>query len=164
MITEYLKKSQGFFKWLVPFLLAVFLLFGCSAPAQKSAGITAPETAADEAGELYKDGSYTGKEDVALYIHTYGTLPNNFITKKQAEDAGWVSKEGNLWEVAPGKSIGGSRFGNYEGQLPEEKGRTYKECDIDFDGSYRGTKRIIFSNDGLIFYTGDHYKTFEQLY
>lgn len=165
MITEYLKKSQGFFKWLVPFLLAVFLLFGCSSPAQTSAaGIVSGTEAAEEAEELDIDSSYTGKEDVAFYIHTYGTLPGNFITKKQAEAAGWVSKEGNLWEVAPGKSIGGSHFGNYEGQLPEQKGRTYKECDIDFDGSYRGAKRIIYSNDGLIYYTGDHYKTFEQLY
>lgn len=61
-------------------------------------------------------------------------------------------------------SIGGDHFGNYEGQLPEAKGRSYKECDIDYEGGYRGGIRIIFSNDGLIYYTDDHYNTFTLLY
>jgi len=59
---------------------------------------------------------------------------------------------------------GGSAFGNYEGNLPRASGRRYFECDIDYDGGYRGPKRLIYSNDGLVFYTEDHYKTFEQLY
>lgn len=111
-----------------------------------------------------EDGAYTSKEEVALYIHTYGELPGNYITKREAEDLGWSSSAGNLDIVAPGKSIGGNRFGNYEGKLPEKKGRQYYECDIDYDGGRRNAKRIIFSNDGLIFYTEDHYNTFEQLY
>jgi len=111
-----------------------------------------------------EDGTYTSKEEVALYIHLYDHLPDNYITKSEAEDLGWDSREGNLDEVAPGKSIGGNRFGNYEGLLPEKNGRKYWECDIDFDGGYRGAKRIIYSNDGLIYYTEDHYKTFEKLY
>jgi guanyl-specific ribonuclease Sa len=113
---------------------------------------------------ITEDGSYTSKKEVALYLHTYGHLPNNYITKSEAESLGWDSKKGNLWDVAPGKSIGGSHFGNYEKQLPDAKGRKYSECDIDYDGTYRNAKRIIYSNDGLIFYTEDHYKTFEQLY
>lgn len=111
-----------------------------------------------------EDGVYTTKQEVAFYLHTYGHLPDNFITKRDAEDLGFVSKEGNLWEVAPGKSIGGSRFGNYEGLLPDKKGRKWYECDINYEGGYRGAERIVYSNDGLIYYTGDHYKTFEQLY
>lgn len=111
-----------------------------------------------------EDGSYTTREDVALYIHTYGKLPENFITKKEAQALGWDNKAGNLWEVAPGMSIGGDRFGNYEGLLPDADGRKYYECDIDYEGGYRGSKRIIFSNDGLIYYTEDHYESFEQLY
>ena len=125
------------------------------------------ETAeSDGSGEILvtEDGTYTGKEEVAAYIHEFGHLPDNYITKREAEDLGWVSREGNLWEVAPGKSIGGSKFGNYEGLLPEASGRKYYECDIDFDGTYRNAKRIIYSDDGLIFYTEDHYETFEQLY
>ena len=103
------------------------------------------------------------KEDVALYIHTYGHLPDNFITKKEAEALGWSG--GSVEKYAPGMAIGGSRFGNYEGLLPEADGRTYTECDIDTEGaSSRGAKRIVFSNDGLIYYTEDHYKSFELLY
>ena len=113
---------------------------------------------------LDEDGSYTSKEDVAEYIHTYDHLPSNFITKKEAKNLGWVSSEGNLDEVAPGMSIGGDYFGNYEGLLPEADGRDYYECDIDFDGTYRNAKRIVFSNDGLIYYTEDHYESFELLY
>ena len=111
-----------------------------------------------------EDGSYTSKEEVALYLHLYGHLPDNYITKDEAERLGWISNKGNMEKVAPGKSIGGSAFGNYEGNLPKKKGRKYYECDIDFDGRYRNAKRIVYSNDGLIYYTEDHYKTFELLY
>lgn len=114
--------------------------------------------------KVEKGGFYNSKEEVAAYLHEYGELPSNFITKKEAKKLGWVSNEGNLKEVAPGKSIGGDYFGNYEGLLPEKKGRDYYECDINTDGSYRGAERIVFSNDGLIYYTGDHYDTFELLY
>ena len=108
-------------------------------------------------------GTYTSKEDVALYIHLYEHLPQNFITKKEAEKLGWPG--GSLEPYAPGMCIGGSRFGNYEGLLPEAEGRTYTECDIDTLGaSKRGAKRIVFSNDGLIYYTEDHYESFELLY
>ncbi len=122
----------------------------------------APETESQTG--VVEDGSYTSKEEVAEYLHLFGHLPENFITKKEAKELGWVSSEGNLWEVAPGMSIGGDYFGNYEGNLPEKKGRKYYECDIDTDGSYRGAKRIVFSNDGLIYYTEDHYENFELLY
>ena len=109
------------------------------------------------------DGSYTTKEDVALYIHTYGCLPHNFMTKKEAQALGWEG--GSLEKYAPGMCIGGDRFGNYEGLLPEAEGRKYKECDIDTLGaSKRGAKRIVFSDDGLIYYTDDHYESFELLY
>ena len=111
-----------------------------------------------------EDGTYTSKEEVALYIHTYGKLPSNYVTKKDAQAAGWDNKKGNLQDVIPGASIGGDRFGNYEGLLPEKKGRKYYECDIDYEGGYRGAKRIIYSNDGLIYYTEDHYESFEALY
>ena len=111
-----------------------------------------------------KDGRYTTPEDVAEYIHTFGTLPSNFITKKEAQALGWDSKKGNLWDVTDQMSIGGDYFGNYEGLLPEADGRKYTECDVNYEGGYRGSERIIFSNDGLIFYTNDHYESFTQLY
>ena len=118
---------------------------------------TVPETD----GTLDPYGSYTTKDDVALYIHLYGELPLNFMTKKQATALGWEG--GSLEPVAPGMCIGGDWFGNYEGLLPED--REYTECDIDTLGkSRRGAKRIVFSDDGLIYYTEDHYESFELLY
>ena len=124
-----------------------------------------PEEEPEESPEasVTEDGEYTSKEEVAEYIHLFGHLPSNFITKKEAKALGWEGGD-SLGKLAPGKSIGGDRFGNYEGQLPDEKGRKYTECDIDYKGKKRNAKRIVFSNDGLIFYTDDHYKTFEQLY
>lgn len=108
--------------------------------------------------------SYTSKEDVALYIDTYHHLPPNFITKNDAKKLGWVAEEGNLWKVTDHMSIGGDKFGNYEGTLPEKKGRKYYECDIDYTGGKRNAKRIVFSSDGLVYYTEDHYEHFELLY
>ena len=112
---------------------------------------------------LPEDGVYDSREDVALYLHIYGHLPNNYITKKEAQALGWTG--GSLEPYAPGMCIGGAHFGNYEGLLPKAKGRQYTECDIDTLGARnRGAKRIVFSNDGLIYYTDDHYASFELLY
>ncbi|MDD3409477.1 MAG: ribonuclease domain-containing protein [Eubacteriales bacterium] len=110
-----------------------------------------------------EDGSYSSMEEVAVYLAAYGHLPGNFIRKRDAESLGWNNRDGNLDAVAPGCSIGGDRFGNYEGALPDAKGRSWTECDIDFDGGYRNGKRIVFSSDGLIYYTSDHYGTFRQV-
>lgn len=110
-----------------------------------------------------EDDQYWTKDEVALYIHLYGHLPSNYITKKEAQDLGWSG--GSLEPYAPGCSIGGGYFGNYEKLLPAKKGRTYTECDIDTRGKKsRGAKRIVFSNDGLIYYTDDHYESFTLLY
>lgn len=113
---------------------------------------------------ILESGSYTTPEDVAEYIHTFGTLPDNFITKEDAKAIGWKQSEGNLWEVAEGMSIGGDRFHNSEGLLPDEEGRIWTECDVNYQGGFRGAERVIFSNDGLIYYTDDHYQTFTRLY
>lgn len=122
-----------------------------------------PPPAEEEEPFVIKGEEYSDKDHVAAYLHAFKELPPNYVTKADAQKLGWDSRLGNLWEVAPGKSIGGDRFGNYEGQLPTEKGRKYFECDIDFDGGFRNAKRIIFSSDGLIFYTEDHYTTFEEI-
>ena len=123
--------------------------------------IVAAQAMDDGSALISPDGIYTSKEDVALYIHTYGCLPRNFMTKDEARELGWT--EGSLEEYAPGMCIGGDRFGNYEGLLPED--RDYTECDIDTLGAEkRGAKRLVFSDDGLIYYTDDHYESFELLY
>lgn len=122
-----------------------------------------PAEAAPEAAPIDPDGWYYSKEEVALYIYTYGCLPDNFVTKAEAEDAGWSG--GSVEKYIPGAAIGGNRFGNREGILPDAPGRSWTECDINTNGaSGRGAERIVFSNDGLIYYTSDHYESFEQLY
>ena len=117
---------------------------------------------------LPEDGSYTSKEDVALYIYGYGHLPDNFITKKEARELGWSG--GGLDPYAEGMCIGGDRFGNYEGLLPEAEDRTYYECDIDtLHAGSRGAKRLVFcyengEDNRQVYYTEDHYESFELVY
>lgn len=105
---------------------------------------------------------YYDVDHVVLYLDTYGHLPENYITKDEARALGW---EGGSVEVyQEGAAIGGDRFGNREGLLPEQTGRSYTECDINTDGAdSRGAERLIFSNDGLYFYTSDHYASFTEL-
>ena len=163
-------------------LLAVWMMILCTACGKTMSLqeiVSQPETVSErtspqadaktevkeekESGIIDKDGTYDSKEEVAMYIQLYKKLPSNYITKSKAQSLGWSG--GSLEEYAPGKCIGGGKFGNYEGKLPKKSGRTYTECDIDTLGKdSRGPKRIVFSNDGLIYYTEDHYKTFTLLY
>lgn len=113
--------------------------------------------------KVSEGGRYTSKLEVAAYLYQFKKLPPNFITKSKAQELGWVASKGNLWKVTDKMSIGGDKFGNFEKLLPTKQGRQYYELDIDYKGGTRGAKRIIYSNDGLIYYTGDHYNTFEKL-
>lgn len=109
---------------------------------------------------LDEDGTYNSAEDVSLYLYTYGHLPENYITKNEARDLGWSG--GSVEKYAPGYAIGGDKFGNREGVLPDG---TYHECDIDTIGqNSRGAKRLVYADDGRIYYTEDHYETFTLLY
>ncbi len=147
---------------LLGMLLLAFLA-GCAQTGTSGQSATKTDVQTVTCPAIDKNGSYSSKDEVALYLHLYGKLPSNFITKKEAQALGWDG--GSLEPYAPGKSIGGDYFGNYEGNLPKKKGRTYHECDIGTKGKRsRGAKRIVYSNDGLIYYTPDHYETFELLY
>lgn len=120
-------------------------------------------TEAQTEAAIAEDGYYYSRDEVALYLNTYKKLPENFITKSKAEDLGWSG--GSVERFLDGAAIGGDRFGNREGILPKKDGRVYYECDIDTNGkSSRGAKRIVYSNDGLIYYTDDHYESFVCLY
>ncbi|MBO4364080.1 MAG: ribonuclease [Clostridia bacterium] len=120
-----------------------------------------PDQGGETSTKIDENGSYFDKDNVALYIHTYGKLPKNYITKSEARDLGWSG--GSVQKYAPGKAIGGDTFSNAEKHLPT--GVKYKECDIDTDGAKdRGAKRIVFGNDGSVWYTEDHYETFTRLY
>ena len=144
--------------------LAVFFT-GCSSQSASKKQVGAPQQASQTTSAVVveENGTYTDKDHVALYIHKFGKLPKNYITKNDAKHLGW-KEEGTLDKVAPGKSIGGDHFGNFEHQVPDKKGRHWKECDIDYVKGNRGPKRIVFSDDGLVYYSGSHYRDFVKLY
>ncbi|WP_435530534.1 ribonuclease domain-containing protein [Paenibacillus polymyxa] len=138
-------------KWLYGALvvLVVMLLFvGCSKQSLPN---------------LSSNSNQNEFSEVAKFISEHHELPSYFITKKEARDLGWEPSEGNLHKVAPGKSIGGDVFRNREGLLPKKQGRIWYEADINYSGGTRGSDRILYSNDGLVYKTTDHYRTFEQL-
>ena len=166
-------------KKILPVLLLLLAVLILLPPARETGGPAAqPQTqqsgelqllqdggtaAPTEQKRLPEDGSYTTKEDVAAYLIQYGHLPGNFVTKAEARKAGWIG--GSLEKTLPGKCIGGDSFGNQEGLLPRAKGRSWRECDINTLGKKsRGSERLIWSNDGLIYYTGDHYESFTLVY
>ena len=104
-----------------------------------------------------------GVEGVDLYLSLYGTLPGNYVTRETAEAAGWKRLRGNLSEVLPGKLIGGNVYKNRDHRLPKALGRIWYEADFDYTGGYRNNRRLLFSNDGLLFVTYDHYATFYEI-
>lgn len=165
-------------KKLLAFAASLFLVLGvvlgcggkqASAPASQpaaSASVSKGTTVTTKQGvtvTVEQGKAYTDKDHVAAYLHVYKGLPPNYITKAQAQKLGWKQK-GTLDKVAPGKSIGGDIFRNYEKMLPARKDRVWKECDIDYVRGNRNEKRICFSNDGLVFYSGSHYRNFVQLF
>lgn len=135
-------------------------------PAQDSSpepsGSPSEEPAPDPVLPVDEDGWYYDLENVILYLYYFGELPSNYITKNEARDLGWEG--GSVERYLEGAAIGGDRFGNREGLLPKADGRTYTECDLYTNGeSSRGAERLVFSSDGLFFYTDDHYETFYEL-
>ena len=166
-------------KKLTALLLALLLTFslvscssesGSSAPQQETAAteeaVSTEETVAPEAAEpeepqeeaIPEYGSYTTAEDVALYIYTYGCLPANYISKSEGN-----AEYGSYKNIPSYMNIGGDRFYNREGLLPG--GHTYYECDIGTSGGRnRGAQRLVFTLDGIVYYTSDHYRSFTRLY
>lgn len=121
------------------------------------------ETISEINNKLDKNGYYYSKEDVALYVHTFGRLPSNYLTKNEAKNLGWDAQRGNLWKVTDKGVIGGDRFGNREGELP--KNEKYYEADVNYKGGHRGGERLVYTKGGkVIYYSGDHYENFEVLY
>lgn len=174
-----IKKLTKYVKLLIFAISAIFVISACNSSAKVSnnptinvseiKSETSNEKKSSDKSKIDEDGSYTSKDEVALYIATYKKLPKNYITKSEAKKLGWNSSKNYVGDVAKGKSIGGDRYGNYEKRLPTVKGRKYIECDIDYKGKKRNAKRIIYADDfdediGYIYYTDDHYKTFTKLY
>lgn len=111
-----------------------------------------------------KQTAITAPQDIADYIFAHGTLPDNFLTKSEARQLGWDSSKNYVSDVAPGYSIGGDKFGNYEGLLPDASGRKWYEADANYTAGPRGAERILYSSDGLVYYTNDHYQTFTEMH
>ncbi|WP_375546947.1 ribonuclease domain-containing protein [Paenibacillus sp.] len=151
--------------WLAAMIvMLVVLLTGCGNGSDHSFTVKPSSPSASGSSQTeQKQLPLTSFKDVSDYIRKHQELPANFITKKEAEQLGWVASKGNLDKVAPGKSIGGDRFGNREGLLPKAKNRIWYEADINYKKGPRGADRIIYSNDGLIYMTTDHYKSFTDI-
>lgn len=159
-------------------LAGLLVLAGCGQPDTVPGGVPAPTeflkvVTAEPAGAPEAEaadppdeeaGPVTEPQAIADYLFKHGELPENFITKEEAQDLGWDSSRNYVSDVAPGKSIGGDRFGNYEGQLPKARGRKFFECDANYTGGKRGPERIVYSSDGHVWYTKDHYGTFKELF
>ncbi|MGL5384836.1 MAG: ribonuclease [Enterobacterales bacterium] len=105
----------------------------------------------------------TEQKRVVSYVQQHQRLPDYYITKKQAREQGWDASDGNLCKVLPGKAIGGDRFSNREGQLPAANNRVWREADINYRCGRRGADRLLYSSDGLIYVTHDHYKNFMRM-
>lgn len=118
----------------------------------------------EHADESAADKPIITPQAIADYLFAHGKLPDNFITKKEAEALGWDSSVNYVSDVAPDKSIGGDHFGNYEGVLPETKGVSYHECDINYTGGRRTSNRLVYSSDGHVYVTYDHYASFKELF
>ena len=148
-------------KRLLTLLLGLaLLLFPCGlCEALVDGDVAVTDTLLVEYGFDYSD-----EEEVALYLHAFEELPPNYLTKAEARALGWDNRLGNLWQVAPGMAIGGDRFGNREGSLPDARNRNWYECDVNYTGGYRGAERLLFSNDGIIYYSPDHYQSFDLIY
>lgn len=164
-------RNQGkLFRLFAVLLAAVLLLCACSANAIETAkrkkntaapAVTETPAVAEPTAE---PGPLDEAQRIADYIFEHGELPDNFITKKEAQALGWDKYVNKVSDVAPGKSIGGDYFGNYEKQLPVVQGRKYYEADCYYFGGDRNEYRIIYSNDGHVWFTGDHYQTFTELF
>ena len=104
-----------------------------------------------------------GADGVDLYVALHGTLPEHYISEAEAEAQGWKKWLGNLAEVLPGRMIGGKTYRNRNHKLPEANGRIWREADFDYASGYRNNCRLLYSNDGLLFVTYDHYISFYEI-
>ena len=109
------------------------------------------------------DATNNGSSGADWYLKYFNRLPDYYISRKEAADLGWRSYKGNLNRVAPNKMMFAGIFSNKEGKLPSATGRIWYEADINYTNGYRNSDRILFSNDGLMFVTYDHYETFCEI-
>lgn len=165
------RATSGIFAILMALLLLILgqqgiLPLGDTPDALPTATIAAALTDSPTSAptQAPQQTAITAPQDIADYIFAHGTLPDNFLTKNEARQLGWDSSKNYVSDVAPGYSIGGDKFGNYEGLLPDASGRKWYEADANYTAGPRGAERILYSSDGLVYYTNDHYQTFTEMH
>ena len=165
------RATSGIFAILMALLLLILGQQGilplgdtADAPDALPSATTAAPARTEKPTAAPKQTAITAPQDIADYIFAHGTLPDNFLTKSEARQLGWDSSQNYVSDVAPGYSIGGDKFGNYEGLLPDASGRKWYEADANYTAGPRGAERILYSSDGLVYYTSDHYQTFTEMH
>lgn len=142
-------------------MLIAFVVAGFSALYENEGRVITPISAKEAVAESID--KLTEQKRVVSYLQQHRRLPDYYITKKQAREQGWNSRNGDLCSVLPGKAIGGDYFSNRERQLPIANKRVWHEADINYQCGHRGSERLLYSSDGLIFATDDHYKNFVRV-
>ena len=143
------------FKFIIP-LVTLFTLISCG--PKETLGDSYSETFNGKTYTIKENVPYNTKYEVAMYIHHFERLPKNYFTKGYYRNNHLSDK----WTPENLYTIGGDKFNNYEKLLPQNK--TYTECDIESTIYDRGAKRIVFSNDFKVYYTHNHYGSFEVIY
>ena len=111
-----------------------------------------------EAGTATVDGT-SGAD---WHIKNVNKLPDNYITKEELKSFHW--KRGKApSNYAPGKIVGGNIYKNDDLHLPHEMKRIWYEADINYVQGKRNSQRLVYSDDGLIFVTYNHYQTFYEI-
>ena len=102
----------------------------------------------------------TSEKLVIDFVKANKKLPDYYITKGEARNQGWVASKGNLCDALPGRAIGGDKFSNREKSLPP--GNQYFEADVNYNCGNRNADRIVFTKNGEVWLTHDHYKSFQK--
>jgi len=155
--------TQNIIKYLL--LLVIAFILSCVDEVEGGFNSSSSQSILEAISET---GKYTAKDSVAAYIYLFHKLPSNYVNKATGQTL-YENKTGNefsKWNFNPwtslGVMIGGDIYNNNEGLLPS--GNSYRECDVDYHDSSRGTKRLIYTLNGLVYYTANHYESFAKVY
>lgn len=160
-----IKNISSFAVFLVAFILGMVIMkfYQNNTTETPHEGFTEKLENEPQLLEVADDISALTAEDLVIaYLKQHQKLPDFYLTKSAARKKGWSPNQGNLCDVLPGYAIGGDYFGNRENKLPKKNGRKYFEADVNYDCGRRNADRIVYSNDGLIYLTKDHYKSFHK--
>ncbi|RWR03629.1 hypothetical protein ED28_01180 [[Pantoea] beijingensis] len=145
--------------WIALAVAIVAAIAGVKQPQHK----TPPVSSSAPQQQRETIATLTQQQRVARYLQQHQQLPDYYLTKNQARRQGWDPAKGNLCSLLPGKAIGGDRFSNREGLLPVQRGRIWFEADVNYQCGHRNADRLLYSSDGLIFVSTDHYRSVKKV-